>query len=329
MSVELREVADWGGMTVPDVYFSHKYHLASSMIEVEGTTPLLVEVRKAGGVFRLPLLIRPISGDLWDATSCYGYGGPWWEGEEVVAGIREALDEWARDRGIVSTFLRFHPVLGNSAGAAGIFDALHLNETVQWPLAPALDLLAGMKKKHRQYARKSAREGLTSTVVVNPTNLEDFVRLYHDSMDRLDAGKFYRFSDDYWEAMAEPGGCETIVSDVQFDGQTVASLLCLSGQQFLHAHLLGTNETGRERKANYLAYIAAARWAQENGKSGFHLGGGYGSDGGDLLAWKRGFCPMAEPRQFSVAKVVHDPETYRQLAGSDSTDGFFPPWRQL
>lgn len=329
MPIELTEVSNWDGLPVPDIYFSYEYHAVSASLEVEGTEPLLVEMRNEGGVFRLPLLLRPINGRLWDATSCYGYGGPWWEGGGATTGIREALDEWARNRGVVCTFLRLHPVLGNREVAANFFDVLDLNETVEWPLALDVDLLSGMKKKHRQYARKAERDGLTCEVVVNPTDFDEFLGLYMGSMDRLDAGDFYRFPADYWDGLAGSAGCETVLFNVRLGDETVASLLCLSSGQLLHAHLLGANDAGRDRKANYLAYVAAARWGRENGKAAFHLGGGYGSDGGDLLAWKRGFSPTSEPRQFSVAKVVHDPEAYRELAGSDSTDGYFPPWRQM
>lgn len=329
MSVELKEISNWAGLEVPDIYFSYEYHTASALLEPEGSHPVLLEWRSAGCTVRLPLLLRPISGNRWDATSCYGYGGPWVEGELDATVLRASLDNWATERGVVCTFLRYHPCLENQHSFADSFEVLEMNETVEWPIASSADLLASMKKKHRQYVRKSAREGLVARTVSNPTHLGGFESLYLDSMARLNASDFYRFPDAYWGELSRRGGCETLVSEVQSEGETVASLLCLVGDELLHAHLLGTNETGRELKANYLAYYTAAVWAQNEGLRGFHLGGGHGPDGGPLLAWKRGFCPSAEPRRFSVSKLVHDKSAYIGLAGTESTEGFFPPWRSV
>lgn len=329
LSIELNEISDWKNLKVPDVYFSYEYHLASALLEPEGTRPVLLEWRGAGSTIRLPLLLRPLAGDRWDATSCYGYGGPWAEGYVDATTIRRSLDEWASRRGVVCTFLRYHPCFRDQHSLIEAFDVLELNETVEWPISPTSDLLASMKKKHRQYVRKSAREGLVTRTISNPPSLGEFETLYRDSMTRLNAREFYWFPDAYWDELTRPGGCETLISEVQYEGDTVASLLCLVGDELLHAHLLGANELGRERKANYLAYYTAAVWAQNEGMKGFHLGGGHGPDGGALLGWKRGFCPSADLKRFSISKVVHDESAYSDLAGTDSTEGFFPPWRQV
>jgi hypothetical protein len=61
----------------------------------------------------------------------------------------------------------------------------------------------------------------------------------------------------------------------------------------------------------------------------FHLGGGLGgSSSGALLVFKHRFDPTGALLPFEVAKLVHDQERYRQLAGTYSTAGFFPPWRR-
>ena len=60
--------------------------------------------------------------------------------------------------------------------------------------------------------------------------------------------------------------------------------------------------------------------------TGFHLGGGVG--GGTespLFVFKHRYDPASEPRAFHVAKLVHDPTRYRELAGTDSTIFNGPP----
>ena len=56
------------------------------------------------------------------------------------------------------------------------------------------------------------------------------------------------------------------------------------------------------------------------------MGGGWGaSTSSPLFAFKQRFDPDSQPLRFQVAKLVHDGDRYRQLAGTDATDGFFPP----
>ena len=47
-----------------------------------------------------------------DVVTPYGYGGP------TGDGFWDAYEDWARERGVVSTFVRFHPLLGEPAGRA-------------------------------------------------------------------------------------------------------------------------------------------------------------------------------------------------------------------
>ena len=76
-------------------------------------------------------------------------------------------------------------------------------------------------------------------------------------------------------------------------------------------------------------YLAAAEWGQAHGLTCFHLGGGVGGNTtSPLYAFKQRFDPGSQPRRFQVAKLVHNRDRYRQLAGTDAIDGFFPPWRR-
>lgn len=327
MTAEITIRANWSDMSTPDVYLSYGYHEISSLLEPAGTRPVLIEARSADGVVRLPLLLRPIDKDYWDATSSYGYGGPWIEGSPDYTNLRAVLDTWARDNRVVATFVRLNPVLENHTITSLFADTIEIGDTVFWPTPPEADLLSAMKKKHRQYARKGEREGLQARVTHNPSDLGPFAELYNESMNRLDALDFYRFPRRYWEETAGGAQVETILCDVDYGNEHMASLLCLASENYLHAHLLGTSDLGRELKANYLAYLVAARWAQSTGRRGFHLGGGYSGEGEDLLAWKSGFCPTSDFRKFYVAKLVHDDVQYFRLSGTHSLEGFFPPWR--
>ncbi len=125
-----------------------------------------------------------------DVITPYGYGGP------TGDGFWDAYEDWAREHGVVSTFVRFHPLLANQGDAP-----IHVEElapTVAWRVEPERDLLAGLHFKHRNKVRKAENAGAT---VTQHDGLDSFVELYEDTMRRIDADPFYFFEPAYWERL--------------------------------------------------------------------------------------------------------------------------------
>jgi serine/alanine adding enzyme len=248
-----------------------------------------------------------------DVVTPYGYGGP------TADGFWDAYEEWARERGAVSTFVRFHPLYGNQRGAP-----IHVDElapTVAWRLDPERDLLAGLHFKHRNKVTKAGKAGAT---VTQHEGLGEFVPLYEDTMRRLDADDFYLFEPAYWERLGE---LPLVRFDAEIEGEVVASALCLATPPWLHYHLSGTTDAGRSTGSSTLVLLEAARWGQANGYERFHLGGGLGGKEDSLHHFKARFDPEGLVPA-AVGKAIHDEGTYRELSGGDASyDGFFPAYR--
>ena len=317
------------GMRGLDTYTRSAYHRAAALLEPVGATPVLLHVA-CGGDLALPLLLRPLpSGPGWDATSAYGYGGPVGTAGCDSEAVAAALDGWARENGVVTTFLRLHPLLGNAALVPLTAEVVPLGRTVAWDVSPGRDLVAGMHQHHRRAVRKAARAGLSVSVVPLPPSLDEFRRLYARTMRRLGARPFYFFPDPYWDALvAEAEALGLVLVEGRLDGELVAALLCFAEGPWLHYHLGASADVARSIGASNGCFLAAAEWAQARGMTRFHLGGGLGADPrSPLLEFKHRFDAESTLLPFSVAKIVHEPDRYRQLAGTDSTAGFFPPWR--
>lgn len=313
-----------------DAYLRLGYHRVSAHLEPAGTQPVLLHFRDAGGELALPLLLRPLpDGAGWDATSAYGYGGPVGKGRPDLAAFGAALDAWAVANGVVSSFLRFHPLLGNARFAPPTAELIELGATVAWNIAPGRDLMADMHTHHRRVVRKAERAELRVQVSVAPSDLSAFRELYDVTMQRQGAESFYFFGDAYWQAMVDEPGLELVLVDGFLpDGQLVASLLCFADGSTLHYHLGASAAEARNIGASNRCFLSAAEWAQARGMQSFHLGGGVGA-GTDspLFQFKHRYDPTSEPKPFHIAKLVHDTARFRELAGTDSTAGFFPPWR--
>ena len=301
----MREVPpeEWDGLEL-DAYYRRPYVEASALGEGR---PFLLE--HEGAVFAGIERDAPR-----DVVTPYGYGGP------TGDGFWPAYEEWARERGVVTTFVRFHPLYANQRGAP-----IHVEElapTVAWRLGEGRDLLAGLHFKHRNKVRKAEKAGAT---VTQHDGLGEFVPLYEDTMRRLDADPSYFFEPAYWERLDE---LPLARFDSAIEGEVVASALCLATPPWLHYHLSGTTEHGRSTGASTLVLLEAARWAQANGYERFHLGGGLGGTADALHHFEARFDPEGLVPA-AVGKAIHDDAAYRELSGGETGfDGFFPAYRR-
>jgi hypothetical protein len=300
------EPAAWDGLQL-DAYYRRAY--VESACILEPGEPLLLE--RDGTVFAGIRRREPV-----DVITPYGYGGP--AGGDL-AGFWPAYDEWAREHGVLTTLVRFHPLLANHRGAP--FPVEALAPTIGWRLDG--DLLAGMHGKHRNALRKAQGTGLE---VVAADGLGAFVPLYEETMRRARAGDFYFFPRAYWEALEGTG--MLVRFDAVAAAEVVASALCLSSSPWLHYHLGAASVAGRKLGATTLVLYEAAVWARERGYERFHLGGGVGGRRDSLHEFKRRFDPASEC-EAAIGKLVHDHDGYRALGG-DPTDltGFFPAYRR-
>jgi hypothetical protein len=302
----VREVPpeEWDRLEL-DAYYRRPYVEAAAL---GGGRPFLLEHEGAffAGIERE---------DPRDVVTPYGYGGP------TGPGFWPAYEAWARDRGALTTIVRFHPLYGNQDGAP-----IHVEElapTVAWRLDGERDLLAGLHFKHRNKVRKAEKAGATVTAA---RGLGDFVALYDDTMQRLDASAEYRFPPEYWERLAGLGDA-LVRFDAAIDGEVVASALCLATPPWLHYHLSGTTDAGRSTGASTLVLLEAARWAQERGYDRFHLGGGLGGSADSLHHFKARFDPEGLVPA-AVGKAIHDENAYRELSGGQTGyEGYFPAYR--
>jgi serine/alanine adding enzyme len=313
----VREVpaAEWDGLLArlgcADAYLLREYVEASCVLDPG--EPVLLE---ADGVV-MACTVRAINATDSDVTTPYGYGGPVGDGA-----FHETYERWCGERGIVSTFIRYHPLFENYRDAP---HATYASPTVGWRLDG--DLLAGMHGKHRNTVRKAQKAGVAVDVTAAPEELSAFADLYERTMRRQDAAEHYFFPPAYWERLARLGG-HLVRFDALCEGAVVASALCLRGDRWLHYHLGATADSARDLGASNLLLYTAAVWGQEQSLEEFHLGGGAGGEEDSLFAFKQRFSPGGR-REFWVGKLVHDEAAYRRLSDGAEIDydGFFPAYR--
>lgn len=309
--------ADWNALLarvgLTDVYLTREY--VESACLLEPGEPVLL----AHGDVVFPLILRSFDGRR-DVVTPYGYGGPVAAEPEGASAFYDAYEAWCGDRGVVSTFVRFHSLYENERYSR--FHVEPLGATVAWRLGGD-DLLERMHAHHRRLVRKAERAGLEATVRER-AGLDEFVALYEQTMRRLDADAFYLFSADYWESLRS---LPTLLVEVRREDELLAAVLCFDSAPWLHYHLGAQSDEGRRLGGSQLALFAAATWGRERAYELLHLGGGVGGRRDSLFEFKQRFDPGAGEREFFVGKAIHDAGAYRELAGTDGLDGFFPAYR--
>jgi serine/alanine adding enzyme len=305
-----------------DVYYSRGFVHASALL-TRGA-PVLLRLAGAGGDVFLACVVR---GEPTDVVTPYGYGGPAGTGARPpLAEFPAAYQAWCERRGVVSSFVVFHPLLGNAASpAAAGFRRSALAGTVAWPLAG--DLLTGMHKHHRRLVRRAQAAGHEVAVRRAADGLAAFAELYERTMRRARASPFYLFPPAYWEALGAEVGIVQV--EVSRDGELIAGVLGIGEPPWLHYHLGGASDAGRGTGASHLALYGLARWGQEHGFATLHLGGGVGGRADSLLQYKLRFAPAGLTGAW-IGKAVHDMPAYLRLARADAVDwdAFFPAYRR-
>jgi serine/alanine adding enzyme len=310
-----------------DAYLSRGYVEAAA--HLDAGRPTLLHTVSDGGDVVFPLILReiPKAPELRDATTPYGYGGP------VATGIappwgefHNSYERWCRENRVVSTFLRFHPLYANHVHASPSVDVIQIGKTIGWDIESGTDVLAKMDSTHRWRVRKAQGSGVSIKTTTAPESLVLFSSLYGITMRRLNAAPYYFFPDAYWESLVEQFADRLVLFEATVDGTTLAYALCLATNPWLHYHLSATDTSARSNGASQLVLYEAARWGQERGFEIFHLGGGLGGQQDSLFEFKRRFAGGGERPAF-IGKQIHDVSAYRRLAGTDTTDGFFPAYR--
>ena len=313
---------------ITDAYLRYGWSAASAVIE-EGE-PVLLHYGDAGGDVVMPLLVRPVPehAQLRDAITPYGYGGPIAVGDAPpIEAFHAAARAWMLDQRIVSLFVRFHPLMENHHLALPGTDVGALAGSVGWRLDQARDLELDMHQRHRRIVRKARREGVEVAVVPASESLDAFRALYEETMRRQEAARFYFFPDAYWEALQQHFADQLMIVQATYEGECAAALLLVATHPYVHYHLGASSDTGRRIGASNLCFLTAAQWGQSQGYEVLHLGGGVGGGADSLFEFKSRFDPEFGVRDAYIGKLVVDPEAYASLAGTVSTQGFFPAYR--
>jgi hypothetical protein len=314
-----------------DVYHLPEY--ARIDARLTGSSPLAFWYTDRGHVWLLPLVLRPIpDSPLCDVASPYGYPGPVSDttDPEFWSRAARAMTELLRKEGIVTAFVRLHPLLPapiaalDSAGTV-----VHHGQTVSMDLTLATDdMWRQTRRTHRKHINQSHRAGVT-VVMDDWGRFDEWLLTYHENMRRVGASAYYFFSGQHLAGLHDALGGRMHLALAEVGGETIGGTVFFEHDGIMQAHLQSVRDDHRLH-ADKLLYDTVRRWGAERGNDVYHIGGGLGGADDSLFFYKAGFSESRH--EFHTWRVVADPDAYAGLVGhgvpgAGSTTGHFPPYR--
>ncbi len=253
-------------------------------------------------------------GLFFDYETPYGYGGPLCDGSVSIKSqdiFLHEIKDFARERGAVEQFVRFHPLLGNHDSTPEIFETRYLHQTVFIDTTSPELIIANMDSKNRNMVRKAIKNGVS--IEVHPIDdYRDFIPIYEETMNKDGADKYYYFSEDYFieQKGLKDNACFFYA---KYEGKPIAAAIMYYNDKYMHYHLAGTHTEYRKFSPSNLLLFQAACWASEKGIEKFHLGGGIVEDD-NLFGFKKQFNKNGR-LPFYVGRTIFDKERYDYLLG--------------
>lgn len=311
-----------------DVYYLYEY--AYSLYLHGDGVPILVYYEDGGESFCYVIMQKDIAhsrqfyglikeGFFYDWETPYGYGGPLSDSGvslNTQENFQRELRGYCEKHGIISQFIRFHPLLNNYDLLSKVISYKYLRDTICLNTDSVESILNNMTANCRNKVRKSERNGI-KIVYSDVKDVDSFIDMYHQTMVKNHADEYYIFKRDYFDSFSSFADSACIFYAL-YNNKPICAALCLFNDQFIHYHLVASdvkylNDSPKNIFPNYglLYYISC--WAAEHGMKFFHLGGGLLPDDA-LFKFKSQFNKNLR-LSFYVGRTIFDEEKYDYLLG--------------
>ena len=281
----------------------------------------------------------------FDITTPYGYGGFLVEGninENSLKLLDNEYSDYCIKKGIISEFVRFHPVFNNSEILKSIYLTTKLGKTITINLNSKEQIWNNLISKNRNMVRKSSKSGVEIFCGRSKELFQSFIPLYNATMDKDKATQYYYFSEEFYKSILYDCKYNSIIFYAVYQDKIISMSIVLLANGHMNYHLSASDKKFQHLAPTNLLLYEAACWGCENGFKTFHLGGGLSSNEDSLYKFKSSFNRESNC-QFVIGKKIFNQEKYKELVEirknvklnsscddlkiNKSTTSFFPQYR--
>lgn len=328
--------------TPHDIYHLPEYLEFASRFE--GGLPIAFYAQSNGTSLLIPLLLREVPpslgapASLRDVITPYGYPSPLVHpssDSETIRLLFQAFQDTAKDHGIISAFMRLHPLIPSPLTILGEYgEVIHHGQTVYIDLSLSNeDAWKQVRHGHQSDIQKLLENGFRA-VLDDWSLFGEFTNLYRDTMKRLSAGEFYVFPDHYFEDMRQAlKEWIHICAVVAPTGEVACAGLFFTVDDIVQYHLSGSSAFYSKQAPTKLMLDYVRLWSKQEGYKVFHLGGGVGAANDSLFNFKSGFSKLSA--EFYTYRLVPDQNRYDHVVGlwksqcedAEPSSDYFPLYR--
>lgn len=268
----------------------------------------------------------------FDITTPYGYGGLLIEGnitDNSLKLLEQEYTTYCMNKGIISEFVRFHPILNNSQGLGGIYDISKLGKTIGINLTSKEEIWNNLTSKNRNMVRKALKSGVEVFWGRSKELFESFMPLYKATMDKDKAKKYYYFGESFFDSILYDCKYNVLVFYAVYQKIIISMSILLLANGYMNYHLSSSIKEYQYLAPTNLLLFEAACWGCDNGFKTLHLGGGLGSNEDSLYKFKSSFSKDSD-YSFMIGTKIFDKRKYDELVEIGKVkerDNFFPTYR--
>lgn len=271
----------------------------------------------------------------FDFSTPYGYGG--WLIEKKDNDIIETDEterlfneyrKWIKENGIVSEFVRFHPLNKNHDICKEFYEIVPLGEVVHMDITCRKGIWENIISKNKNMIRKAIKNDVKIYNGRFPEIYKMFKAIYDETMDKDNADKYYYFNEEFYGSLLEDLPRNAQVFWAEKNGVAISACIMLMANGYMNYHLSGSLKEFIMNAPNNLLLYEAALWGNANGYRTLFLGGGVGSGNDNLFKFKRSFNKGGINR-FYIGKRIYDQQKYSELVTLSGIleSNFFPKYR--
>jgi Acetyltransferase (GNAT) domain len=306
------------------------YHLPNYIyLEAErtNTTPEAILISEGDKQFFVPYLLRRCDDlfngefatpDVFDVISPYGYPGILLNQEAIAApdflqaAIKELITALS-EKQVCSAFFRLHPILNEGLEKIYMSDICQITgETVSVNLTlPDTEIWSQTRSDHRKDINRHKRSGLVARMVSAEDYLDEFVAIYHETMNRVVASDVYYFPNNFFADLCHKLGENLHLGIVEYEQEIMCACLFTECCGIVQSYLSGTKNKFLKLSPDKLLFDYVRFWAKERGNKVLHLGGGYGGAKDGVYNFKAGFSKLHH--NFLTMRLIIDEKKYNYM----------------
>tara|TARA_B100000242_G_scaffold236029_1_gene175928 strand:- start:2635 stop:3642 length:1008 start_codon:yes stop_codon:yes gene_type:complete len=302
------------------IYFSRSYQELFARIYHSELRYLKINYLEKN--YFIPLILRKLKKNNYEAFSSYGYGG--FVGEEINFSELQikSLIKFLSKEYIHSLFIRHSPFLDNhNFWPKNMIEANRITYiTDLFEFEDFILYKENLNQKIRSSVNHAEKNNYSVNCIDKPleSSLKDFYKLYILRMKELSVSKFYLFDyrlfKDHFDNLSDRCKLITIKNS---DSELVsgAIFLCDPNSKIVYYHLSASSKEALKHQCNELMISYAKFFFGKNGFKKMFLGGGIKLDESDGLSkFKRKFCN--DKKIFYITKLICDLDLYSKTRKS-------------